>query len=626
MNHLQHNFSGIIFHKKDFLHYDTLKAKKHTFTSDNISLEISAQKAENEKYILFISGYVLLKNKNISAMELLRLYSEKKANLRYSLDGNFTIFTINKKNNILSVVNNHHSSYTTYIYENENFTVFASSIKKILDILPFKINFNPNSLDNFLTTGFNRSTQMQFKDIYRLQASHYINFDKPFAERKNFWSMPFTRKPLTNTETTINKYEEFFKGSIETFIDTTKPQELGCLLSGGQDTSMTFMYAAKKHSKPVHTFTASFPYLKYDELTKAKQVNDTFGGIHHNVEINGATLDLIPQMIQTAEEPLSGGTLAIYACAHAAKDKINGIITGDGGDTYWGEYYPIAAWNKILSPLPFPLRKAAHKAILALAKITDSERLAEAEHVFSLMAEKDIYNDFFSRMSSYRQFNSDKLLKCLANEYMPDTTNDSYSYEVNFAKENLFDNMIEAKILYGVLQYMNPPTEKSFNSFGINFHTPYNNNELINFINSIPHKDLNHGTIFHYLTNKATSRITHKKLMLRYFPKSFVFSSQQSLDMPYVYLLHQKKHLSAILLEKLISRGWYNEKNLKQMFKEFSSQKISQKESCRLKHHGYRIYSLLTFEVWAQIFLDKKPVPALDTNHRTDTQLEDFLR
>lgn len=622
MNSLNNSYSGIVFHNTTFLDYQTLQNSlpDHIIKNKQIIFSSNARTAENDSYRLFLSGYILQQNKELATEDILKTYTETKDSFLDSVDGNFMIFVFDKTDNLLKVINSRHNSYAAYIYENKDFTIISSSINNILSILPQRPDFNKNALSNFLATGFNRSTEMQFKNIYRLQASHMITFDKAFPERKSYWNMPFCRREIVDINEKINTYERLFRNSVDTFIDVSKTKDLGCFLSGGQDTSMTFMYASKKHKNPVHTFTASFPYLKYNENDKARQVSDTFSGIHHSVPITEDTLDLIPQMVQTTEEPLSGGTLAIYACAKCASKYTDAIITGDGGDTYWGEYFPIAAWSRILSPLPYPIRKTAHAILYILSKATNYERFAEAEHVFKAFAQKDIFNDFFTNIFSYRQFDKKLLTSLLKEPYLAESSHKPYHYKIPFTKENMFDNLIESKILYGVLQYMNPPTEKSLNSFGIDFFTPYNNKALRDFLNTLPEDALNKGTIFAKALNMATKRMLHKQLMLRYFPQEFVFSSQQSLDMPYVYLIQKKKHLSDILLDCLIARGWYNEKTLRKIFTEFSSQKISQKESCLLRHHGYRIYSMLTFEVWAQIFLDKKVVPS------TDTKLEDFLR
>lgn len=628
MNRLLHDFSGIVFHNDTFTENEEFSNDfpEAVIKTQQLALNFLGEKAENSRYILLLSGFITFSRKDMSAEKILNLYCDKKELLFPDIDGNFIIFVFDKEQKQLTVINSPHNSYHAYIYENENFSVIASSVKKISDLLSDRLKFNESSPDNFLSTGFNRSTQMQFKNVYRLQASHYITFDKAFPERKNYWNMPFDRKPILDTEAATNKYEELFQHSIASFLDKAKPAELGCFLSGGQDTSLTFLYSSKNHNKPVHSFTASFPYLKNNERKKAEYVSKKFGGIHHNAEITKDTLNLIPHMVKAAEEPLSGGTLAIYACTNEAARHVDTVITGDGGNSYWGEYYPVAAWNQVLSAMPLSVRRALHTTIKTVAKATNYERFAETEHVFSVFAQKDIYEDFFSRMHAYRQFNADRLNEILKPKYLNTKQSDEkYSYKIPFSRETMFDNLVEAKALYGVFQYMNPPTEKSLKSYGINFHTPYNNNELVNFINSIPQKVLNKGMLIQYLTNKARNRTIHKNLMLRHYPKKFVFSAQQCFNMPYVYLLQQKKNLPEVLLKKLIERGWYNETTLKKMFKEFSTQRISQMEGCKLKHHGYRIYSLLTFEVWAQIFMDKKTVPVLDKNHRTDMQLEDFL-
>ena len=140
---------------------------------------------------------------------------------------------------------------------------------------------------------------------------------------------------------------------------------------------------------------------------------------------------------------------------------------------------------------------------------------------------------------------------------------------------------------------------------GVSFYTPYFNHDLINFINSLPEDWLNGGTSLKKLINDAHKRRFHKKALLRYLPERYVYAVQQSLDVPFHSFLPKRPEILRILLQRLQRRGWYNNEVLERLFGEFPKQKVKPHEIHELKHHGYRIFSLLSFEVWCMEFLDQ---------------------
>ena len=63
----------------------------------------------------------------------------------------------------------------------------------------------------------------------------------------------------------------------------------------------------------------------------------------------------------------------------------------------------------------------------------------------------------------------------------------------------------------------------------------------------------------------------------------------------------------AKLLRRVILEVIVNEDFLERLFDEFPRQTVKPHEILELKHHGYRIFSLLTLEVWCMEFLDRSP-------------------
>ena len=522
------------------------------------------------------------------------------------IDGYFLIFIYDEKKKSLKIYNNPYEATNFYYYLDGNILIFANNLKRLLNNLSFKPKFDYTSIPNFLTTGFSFTEKTEFKNIFRLLPSFIMSINKGKVSFDNYWKtqFKFQRKPFGNIEKHLDKYEQIFRQSIKDYLNCVKPKELGCFLSGGHDTTFVYLQASKIFKKPIHTFTASFENFGFDESPKSKAITEKFGGIHHQVKIGPKHLDLIPRIVRATESPVSGSSLPVYVCAKESAKYVDTIFTGDAGDTLWNEYYPVAEWHKYLKHLPAFTRKFFHKLSKLAIKINDWERFWELEHTLSLFSKPDIYKNFFTRLCTYRHFNEELFNKLINPKLLSKSKKTNCMLDIPFNASNFSDALIEAKMFYGVYMYMIPPTQKPLKNLGVNFYTPYFNHELIEFITSLPENWVNGGSSFKKLRNNAIKRRFHKAALSRYFPLRQVNSLQQSFDIPFHSLLNKRPDILKNLLIRLKHRGWYDDKTLNKIFKEFPKQKVKPSETCELKHHGYRIYSLLTFEIWCMEFLD----------------------
>ena len=405
------------------------------------------------------------------------LYERHDIDFRSLVDGHFFIVLHDEKRGRLWLVNNRYRATNLYYYEHDGGLYFANSVRLLLQNLPIRPELDPRGIPSFLGTGFSYAEKTHFKGMYRLLPTFALCIEGGTFRLSHHWDeqFRFDRQPFEDLESHLDRYEELFERSILNHIEQFSPDELGCMLSGGHDTSYTFINATKAFGKPVHGFTAAFEGFGFDEYPKARFVADKFDGVCHPVSVGPKDFDLIPSMVRAVEEPVSGGSLPIYACAReAARMGMSSVLAGDAGDTLWGEYYPVAEWHTYIQHLPLFARKILHRLVRSGSEAFDLERLWE-------------------------------------------------------------------------------------------------------------------------------------QALLRHLPKRFVYSVQQSLDVPFHALFNKRPEILDCLLLRLKRRGWYNAYFLDLLFDEFPRQKVKPNEIVELKLHGYRIYSLLTLEVWCMEFLDGSP-------------------
>lgn len=118
---------------------------------------------------------------------------------------------------------------------------------------------------------------------------------------------------------------------------------IGCLLSGGLDSSLISALVAKQSHVPIHTFAIGMPGSP--DLEYAQKVADHIGSIHHSVELPASDfLDAIEQVIKSIESydiTTVRASVGNYLIGKYIKENTNitVVFNGDGSDEQSGYKY-----------------------------------------------------------------------------------------------------------------------------------------------------------------------------------------------------------------------------------------------------------------------------------------------
>jgi asparagine synthase (glutamine-hydrolysing) len=129
---------------------------------------------------------------------------------------------------------------------------------------------------------------------------------------------------------------------------------VGSSLSGGVDSS-TILAAIRNvdPSRPVHTFTASFPGRDVDEWDRARQIAERFQAEAHRVEptVEGY-LEELPLLVLRQGGPIDSPSVYAQWCVmrEAAAAGVVVLLDGQGADETWGGY-PKYVWFAIVEAL-----------------------------------------------------------------------------------------------------------------------------------------------------------------------------------------------------------------------------------------------------------------------------------
>ena len=306
-------------------------------------------------------------------------------------------------------------------------------------------------------------------------------------------------------------FEEAIKGQLLADV------EVGILLSGGIDSALVAYFAQKYSDKPIKTFTIGFEEDdESDETSDARESARILGTEHYEIKITDNQFEeVFKKCIDIVEEPL--GTTSIipmyFLNELVSKHGMKVVLTGQGADeplAGYKRYAGEALTNKVPSFVfnslkPFSKLVKNESIFRALNSLGEKNIVKRFELIYSLFSEDEI-----KRLVNIEESQSYDLIKYfyeLLDGKSKDSTNAMMS---NDMRMNLCDDLL----LY---------TDKISMNFSIEARVPMLDNNLINFVESLP---------LEYKLKGKEGKYIHKKFAESVLPKEIIYRKKKGFKSP----------------------------------------------------------------------------------------------
>lgn len=226
-----------------------------------------------------------------------------------------------------------------YYYMNNEYFIFSSEIKAILNSGLVKAELNENAIDEYLANRYVREPYTFFKNIYQVKAGHYLELDNNFVIKDYcYWTLP----EQFNFQEDYNE-TEIYEGFKNEVISSIKRRlisdvELGTYLSGGIDSSLISAITSLNSVHKINTYTIGFPEL--NEFEYAELVAKEYGTVHHTIYTDSKDyFELMPEIIAYKDAPLGVPNEVLLAVmSRILKENITVVLSGEGADELMGGY------------------------------------------------------------------------------------------------------------------------------------------------------------------------------------------------------------------------------------------------------------------------------------------------
>jgi asparagine synthase (glutamine-hydrolysing) len=223
--------------------------------------------------------------------------------------------------------------------------LFASELKALLADPSVPRRIDPRALDCYLAYGYVPAPLCMLEGVRKLPPAHVATYDiaRNTLHVARWWELPAFASSHASHNELESRAEALLGEAVAGQLEADVP--VGVLLSGGVDSSLVTALAVRHSPGRIRTFTVGFPgHREFDERSHARLVANHFGTDHTELELGGASVELLPGLARQFDEPIADSSmLPTYLVAKAIRKYATVAIGGDGGDELFGGY-PHHAW------------------------------------------------------------------------------------------------------------------------------------------------------------------------------------------------------------------------------------------------------------------------------------------
>ncbi len=511
------------------------------------------------------------------------------------LNGMFAVAAWNKKEEALYFSRDRFGVKPLYYWFNGKSLVFASEIKAIIRHPDYKIDVDPDALNQYFTFQNVFTYNTLFKGVTMLPPANTVKItsDSSGVMHNSWWDYDFTRPDETmGFEDAVSLTKSAFEKAVSRQMIADVP--VGSYLSGGMD-SGSITALASKHVGRMSTFTAGFEMSEvtgvesnYDERRDAELMANYFKTEHYEQVINAGDLGWsLPRVVYHLEDLRVGMSYPNYYISRLASKFVKVCLQGTGGDELYGGY----PWRyyRVFQSLNQPAFFDNYYGFW--------QRLVADDHKQKLFTE-----------DTYRNIDIAEPRRVFERVF---TFNDKLRYdtpEQHIANSLYFEikTFLPGLLLVG---------DKLSMANGLEERFPFLDNDLVNLAQTIPvkHKlgNLQHmkrvdenefGDKLKLYKQFDDGKNVLRKAMMGFLPEKIINRHKQGFSAPDEswYRGENAQYIRNLLLDKkLVSGDYINQDYIRHIVKEHTEQHIN---------HRLLIWSFMNFEWWCRIFLKGEKV------------------
>lgn len=277
---------------------------------------------------------------------LIHAYEQEGIDFVKKLNGMFAFALWDKRIRRLYLVRDRFGIKPLYWWFDGNTLVFASEIKSLLTHPKIETKLNPDALNEYFTFQnlFRHETLFQGVNLVQAAGIRWIDENQTELNRRCYWDYDFSKRDETMTlQDAEEETARLLAKAVERQLISDVP--VGSYLSGGMDSS-SLVALASRHIPSLSTFTCGFHMhgvagaeSNFDERKEAELSAKAFGTEHFEMVINSTDITRsLPKVVYHLEDLRLGMSYPNYYISRLASKFVKVCLSGGGGDELYAGY------------------------------------------------------------------------------------------------------------------------------------------------------------------------------------------------------------------------------------------------------------------------------------------------
>lgn len=496
------------------------------------------------------------------------------------LNGMFAFCIFDKHEHQLFVVRDRFGIKPLYYYNHNNNFIFGSEIKSLLSSDLIERNIDYEGLHQYLLFSTTLGSTTFYKKIKKILPGNYLiyNTRKDALSKEKYINHNYCTKSYDSIDDAIYNIQDLFINAIKKQLISDVP--IGIFLSGGIDSSAITAIASKYYSGRLRTYSAGFDFDRgINELPNAKYISDHFSTDHTEFHITGRNIPSILENLNFFfDQPFGdSANIPLYLMSKevANKDHQKVILQGDGGDELF------AGYNHYFRLKNIKLFKSFSKFIIPFSSIIPKSskyyRMLRSMQAVTLKNRELIPARLYSQELASEP--PSELFKESCRIQIED--HDPYNYHRKLHKEFKSLDLLQ-EVLYTDVNAILPDqylekVDRATMANGIEIRVPFLDNDLANYVMSLPSSYKVVGREKKYLLKKSLHGLV---------PERILNGPKRGFSVPFKYWL--RTSMKDYMYDMIKSCSCFDVR-----VEQLMSDHVNKK-----KDHGYILWKLLNLSVW----------------------------
>ena len=476
---------------------------------------------------------------------------------------------------------------------------FASEAKALLEAVGAP-SFRHDALADFLTFLWVPDPDTIFDGIWKLPPGHCARFVRGKLEVRQYWDVTFAPEQRPEREW-ADLTREGVQAAVRRQMVSDVP--LGAFLSGGIDSSAIVAELSRAAAEQVMTYTVGFAQedlqheIVPDDIRYARRVGREFGVDYHEEILRPGIVDLLPRLVWHMDEPVADpAIITTFLICSAARERLTVILSGMGGDEIFAGYpRHLAARLGLLSDvLPHGARALIRRGVERHVDLGRPGRLRGPRRNLRKLVnglELEPAQRYLTYCSYYRR---DELDRLLSSELRAELRGHN-----PFRRHQTYLERVSGEHWLNQILYLDQKTflpclnltytDKMSMAASAEVRVPLLDDELVALASRIPPE---------LKLKRLTRKYIFKRSMEGVLPRDVIWRPKAGFGAPVrAWLVGELKPLVDEVLSpaNVSARGLFDPAEVKRL--------VADNDAARADN-ALRIWSLLTFELWQQQFLD----------------------